>query len=179
MSWLLLLAVPVFTTDGSSVSEPHPYDAVWDDRVVGEGLASTSAEENLMEQKRTPSKKGVRWHVQSRKWRARVRVHGSQHHLGVFEKEADAIGAMEEAEEARARGEFEALLEGLANARPRAKRTSSKKGVSWNARKSKWEARIQIERNERQLGSFGLLLLLLLVLLALLLHLPPLQREQG
>ena len=40
LSLLLLLAVPVFTTDGSPVSEPHPYDVslgVEDATGVGDG----------------------------------------------------------------------------------------------------------------------------------------------
>ena len=92
MPWLLLLAVPVFSTDGSSVSEPHPYDAVWDDRVEGEGLVSLgvgNATGVEMEQKRTPSKNGVRWHAQSRKWRAFISFAGSRRYLGIFEKEVD------------------------------------------------------------------------------------------
>ena len=92
MPWLLLLAVPVFTTDGSSVSEPHPYDAVWDDVVEGEGLVSMSVENATgveMEQKRTPSKKGVRWHTHSRKWTASISFASSQRYLGIFEKEVN------------------------------------------------------------------------------------------
>ena len=72
--------------------------------------------------KRASSKKGVSWDAHSRKWVARTGVKGSIW-LGSFEKEADAIGAREEAEEAQARGELGGLLERLAEARPRAKRT--------------------------------------------------------
>ena len=71
-----------------------------------------------------------------------------------FEKEADAIGAREEAEEAQARGELGVLLERLAKARPRAKRTSSKKGVSWQTHSRKWTASISFAGSQRYLGIF-------------------------
>ena len=89
MPWLLLLAVPVFSTDGSSASGPHPYDAAWDDVVEGVSLGVENATGVEMEQKRTPSKKGVRWDTHSRKWTASISFAGSQRYLGIFEKEVD------------------------------------------------------------------------------------------
>ena len=80
-----------------------------------------------MEQKRTSPKKGVSWDDRNSKWEARISLAGSVRRLGSFSKEADAIGAREEAEEAQARGELGVLMERVAMARQRAKRTRKRR----------------------------------------------------
>ncbi len=113
----------------------------------------------------TSQHKGVTWKKANQKWCAQIMMDGRKKHIGLYEKEKDAAKACDQmafqvfGEFARLNFNHEKVTEYAQDVTDifKRKKTSSKyRGVSWHKSLQKWQAQIQINKQQFYLGIYSL-----------------------
>ena len=96
----------------------------------------------------------MRWNKKCQKWEALAHLGRKQRYLGLFAEEADAAEAVAVARAAHGEGRLDDHLETLRLLKQKTGRKGSVRGVSWNKRNRKWEARPVLDGKCPRLGHF-------------------------
>lgn len=110
-----------------------------------ENLRIVSHRENCQNKhiEKTSKFPGVTWNKQHKKWHAHVRILGKNRYLGSFDDEVEAAKA------------YLFACDHPESIPPSHIKSSTYKGVCWNARKKRWRAQITIDGKQVHLGWFS------------------------
>ena len=130
--------------------------------VIGRAAnASGKLEEHLMSLRnatraeRQSTVPGVSWNKLTQMWQTRLALAGNKHFLGVFEEEADAAKAVEEARAAAVADNLEEHLKCLRMRKRRSKRQITVPGVCWHKQTQKWQVGLTLAGKKCFLGHFA------------------------
>jgi hypothetical protein len=96
--------------------------------------------------------RGVCWEKSSNKWKAAIRYNGKLQCLGLFEDDEEAARAYDSA--ARLQQGEKAQLNFPAEGESGPRKSSKYRGVSWFKSRNKWQAQIQFDGKQHNLGHF-------------------------